>query len=545
MSVLKQKFDARVNSFYATARTLLSTDLAPERVMFQQLFARSLLKGILAVVICLLLFAGSVYLNYRWLYGGLDAGSGLSSQEILGAKSQINLTNSKGLNSSLNNNNNHTQKAQSTFNLPTGVGGTGNNTEKEGENQAFQNVKDLITSFTGPLSSSFDSFVFTTVDPTGFSEIQADKSIQFEPSISSDKKLKIGSGSYLFSTMKYSNLFNLIAGGILFLLVVLSGYQIMTNENGEVLGDVVVRFKRIVVAALLLFGLAPFLLSMSVVATQLVNQQIIGTGNSDCRPNNSTDTISYSECVLNRVTSKFRDVPAKVEIDGWDLGGYINRFIFIASGYFKNIPSVLLFLVILLLLFVILIQFVVRYINLYFLFAFYPIVVVFWAFGSTQNYCREYVKNIVTLLLHQPFFILAFMIFADISAGLVNTTGGFELPNLLLYTIFLGALTTIPSMVAARIFGDVSAAYEHARHSRRSNLPGRSVAAVGDYGNDKVRGLRDNAVKLTERGVSKVGGYAYQAGMVKLTGKSPTGSVATSSRKKTVASSSESHVKKP
>jgi TrbL/VirB6 plasmid conjugal transfer protein len=526
-----------MDSFYSTIRGVYTHDLAPERTMFQQLFSQSILKGILGIAICLILFGGSVYLNYRWLYQGQGDAVSLSTQNIGGQENQVEV-NRIDIISTETTNANH----KSSSILPPGVGGTGNNTEIEGENQAFQNVKDLIANFTKPLSSSFDSFVFTTVDPTGFSEIQSDKSIQFEPSIASDKKLKIGSGSYLFSSMKYSSLFIGIAGGILLLLVVLSGYQIMSNENGEILGEVMIRMKRIFVAGLLLFGLAPFLLSMSVVATQLVNQQIIGTSSSDCTINGANLPLTYSDCVLNRITSKFRDIPANVVIDGWDLGGYINRFIYIFTGYFKNIPSVLLLLVILILLFIILIQFVVRYINLYFLFAFYPIVVVFWAFSSTQNYCKEYVKQIVTLLLHQPFFILAFMIFADISAGLVNTSGGFELPNLLLYTIFLGALTTMPSMVASRIFGDVSAAFDHARQSRRHNLPGRTVAAVGNYGSDTVRNQRDHRVKQVERGVNK---YTYQAGVNKLLGKPGVDPKPSISGKKTMASQNQSHVTLP
>jgi hypothetical protein len=534
-----------MDSFYSTIRGLYTTDLAPERAMFQQLFSQSLVKGILAVAVCLILFGGSVYLNYRWLYGSQSSESSFSTQT---KGEQSNQTELHNLDLLLPETPNANAKAISS--LPAGVGGTGNNTEIEGKNQAFSNYNFVVKSLISPLYSTFDSFVFTTVDPTGFSEIQSDKSIQFEPSISTDKKLKIGSGSYLFSSMKYSSLFFGIAGGILLLLVVLSGYQIMTNENGEILGEVVIRMKRIFVAGLLLFGLAPFLLSMSTVATQLVNQQIVKIQSGDCvgstvpaiLPEVGTRNLSYSECIFNRVTGAFNKVPGIVEIDGWDLGGYINRFIYIASGYFTSIPDLILVLIILILLFVILIQFVVRYINIYFLFAFYPIVVVFWAFSSTQNYCKEYVKQIATLLLHQPFFILAFMIFADISAGLVNTTGGFELPNLLLYTIFLGALTAMPSMVASRIFGDVSAAIDHARHSRRRNLPGRTVAAVGNYGNDTVRNQRDHRVKQVESGVNK---YTYQAGVNKLLGKSPVDSKSSISGKKTMASQKESHVTLP
>jgi TrbL/VirB6 plasmid conjugal transfer protein len=534
-----------MDSFYSTIRGVYTKDLAPERAMFQRLFSQSILKGILGIAICLILFGGSVYLNYRWLYQGQGDAVSLSTQNIGGQENQVEVNRIDIISTETT----KTSPKSSSI-LPPGVGGTGNNTAEEGKNQAFFNYNSVVKSLISPLYNSFDSFVFTTVDPTGFSEIQSDKSIQFEPSISTDKKLKIGSGSYLFSTMKYSSLFFGIAGGILLLLVVLSGYQIMSNENGEILGEVMIRMKRIFVAGLLLFGLAPFLLSMSTVATQLVNQQIVKIQSGDCVgkmvPTDSSPsdvrTLSYSECIFDRVTRGFNKVPGIVEIDGWDLGGYINRFIHITSGYFTSIPDLILVLIILILLFVILIQFVVRYINLYFLFAFYPIVVVFWAFSSTQNYCKEYVKQIVTLLLHQPFFILAFMIFADISAGLVNTSGGFELPNLLLYTIFLGALTTMPSMVASRIFGDVSAAFDHARQSRRHNLPGRTVAAVGNYGNDTVRNQRDHRVKQVERGVNK---YTYQTGVNKLLGKPGVDPKPSISGKKTMASQNQSHVKIP
>jgi TrbL/VirB6 plasmid conjugal transfer protein len=534
-----------MDSFYSTIRGLYNTDLAPEQAMFQRLFSQSLVKGILAVAVCLILFGGSVYLNYRWLYGSQSVGNSLSTQTKEDQSNQTRLNNLDLILPQTTNAN-----FKSSLNLQLGVGGSGNNTSEEGKNQAFFNYNSVVKALISPLYSTFDSFVFTTVDPTGFSEIQSDKSIQFEPSISTDKKLKIGSGSYLFSSMKYSSLFFGIAGGILLLLVVLSGYQIMSNENGEILGEVMIRMKQIFVAGLLLFGLAPFLLSMSTVATQLVNQQIVKIQSGDCVgkevPLDSSPTgvrtLSYSECIFDRVTGAFNKIPGIVEIDGWDLGGYINRFIYIASGYFTSIPDLILVLIILILLFVILIQFVVRYINLYFLFAFYPIVVVFWAFSSTQNYCKEYVKQIVTLLLHQPFFILAFMIFTDISAGLVNTSGGFELPNLLLYTIFLGALTTMPSMVASRIFGDVSAAFDHARQSRRHNLPGRTVAAVGNYGNDTVRNQRDHRVKQVERGVNK---HTYQAGVNKLMGKPGVDPKPNISGKKTMASQNQSHVTLP
>jgi TrbL/VirB6 plasmid conjugal transfer protein len=268
--------------------------------------------------------------------------------------------------------------------------------------------------------------------------------------------------------MKYSSLLSTFAGGVVIILIVLAGFKIMTSDNSKTISWVMSTFNNLCIALILLVGVAPVLLSGSVIATNLINSQIMSISSGDCigssgKIKNSQNQdvpapLSYGTCSLNKILDNLSKDNQVVEIDSWDLGGYIMRFVYIATGYVTSIPQLLLGIIMLILLLVILIQFIARYISLYFLFAIYPIVVVFWAFNGTQHIVRNYVKQIITLLIHQPFFLFGFVILSDLAK---NMGSGFDIANILLYIIFLGALSSMPGALAARIFGDVWASNDH------------------------------------------------------------------------------------
>jgi hypothetical protein len=125
--------------------------------------------------------------------------------------------------------------------------------------------------------------------------------------------------------------------------------------------------------------------------------------------------------------------------------------------------------------------------NLYFLFAIYPIVTVFWFNQGTSKFYSEYWKQIITLLIQQPVFLFCFAIFVDMTIGI--STNLSSLPNLLIYAVFLGFMTVVPPTLSARIFGDAFAMADHLGFVQSKNYIGQ-----------KVQNYKGIATNLAERG---------------------------------------------
>ena len=414
-------------------------------------------------------------------------------------------------------------KPQSEITSVSGIGGSELDNDEQGQKRAKVGYLNFFNSLTAFFGNYFGQYVFQTVDPTGLSTIDSTGGgVTFYPVVNTDTKLKMGTNNFLFTTIRYSNVLLAIVAPIMAVLIVMTGLQIIMNSNNSShYGELSQRIQRLVMCGVMVFLITPALLSFSVMSTQLLNNQIltlVGKQNST-NPECVNEPPQNTKCIFSGITDQLitKKSPAidladpstqgSVDIPSWDIGGIIVYQARTAGGLVKLIPTIILTLIILVLFLVILIQFVLRYLNLYFLFCIYPIVAVFWFNQSTSKFYSEYWKQIITLLIQQPVFLLCFAIFVDMTIGL--STNLIELPNLLIYAVFLGFMTVVPPTLSARIFGDAFAMADHLGFAQSKNYVGQKVnqakgAAIGLA----ERGIRNSpkAPIQIAQGVSKAGG---------------------------------------
>jgi hypothetical protein len=163
-------------------------------------------------------------------------------------------------------------------------------------------------------------------------------------------------------------------------------------------------------------------------------------------------------CQLKTITRKIQNTtgdPSPVTVPSFDTLSLLSTQVNTVSGWLQILPYIVITTIMLVLCFLILIQFVTRYLTLYLLFVLYPVAAVFWFHDATANYYRSYWKQVITFLIYQPIFLITLAIFTDLSQGLASDFT--SLPNLLIFTIFLAFLTTVPGSIASRIFADAYA----------------------------------------------------------------------------------------
>jgi fumarate reductase subunit D len=360
----------------------------------------------------------------------------------------------------------------------------------QGKRRAVDTYLTTYSSIFEYVGDFFNDYVGVTVDPSGHSKY-AGGSVEFIPTVSPSDKLTFSTENFLYSTARYSGILLAIVAPVLVLLVVITGIQILMNQsNHNLFAQLTSKMTRLVMSGAMIFIITPLLLTSSVMVTNLLNGTILSTGAKACGwESNQTDLKCFFKETVDSIKLS-QGGGQQVDIAGWDIVGWAkvqtNNF----TGFFAIIPLVIITLIMVILLFVVLIQFVVRYLQLYFLFIIYPIVSVFWFSKDTTRYYGEYWKQIITLLLQQPVFLLCFVIFADMSTALIADIT--KPANLLIFTIFLGFLATVPATLTARIFGDVWAMGENLSNSSNQNFIANTIksapSAIGAYAMNRFKG---------------------------------------------------------
>lgn len=358
-------------------------------------------------------------------------------------------------------------------NLSSGMGGVVINGKdslpQDGKERAVDMYLQSYNGFFEYIGDFFQDYIANTVDPLGHS-LTDSSGISFEPVVNKNSKIQFSTGATTFySAYRYASIFIGIVSPILVLMVVLTGLQVlMTSDNYYSFEKLGQKLTRIAVTVLLIFIGMPLILTGSVMTTNLLNQLILSSGKVTCPSTTepvtagSTTNQQGLTCFVQNITQSIKDreiqqadnQPKTVEIDGWDIGTMLKVQGQNFWGFLQILPIILITMFMLILLFVIFIQFVIRYLQIYFLYAIYPIVAVMWYNQSTSKYFSEYWKQLVTLLIQQPVFLLCFVIFGDISQALLQDL---QPSNILLFSIYLVFLVSVPQALTARIFGDVFA----------------------------------------------------------------------------------------
>ena len=302
--------------------------------------------------------------------------------------------------------------------------------------------KKLLNEYIWPI---FEDFIGNTPDPTGntdcrdvanngctfiyFNRLQKD---------SCNNVLFAQSPTQLTSSLFYSNKLIEIIFPIFTILCIIQGFNFFSNDNRTGLKAFVMRF----FSSLGLFMFTPIILSLSVLGMNLFSNAIL-------------EGISLSSKLSELCINILLGMSKQGGIEAL-LNGNFFEFLF-RNSFLGQIITLISFIVpfglLLLLLIYVCFQFVIRFLNLYFLAVVYPIVVVFAVHPKTQNIVNSYFKQWTTFVIQQPIFLIGLKIVLDMLGPLFNNNT-FN-PSYLI--IFIGALLFLASinLFTARIWGDV------------------------------------------------------------------------------------------
>ena len=297
-------------------------------------------------------------------------------------------------------------------------------------------ILGIFTNSIHLLSPVLDGFVGNTPDVTGFSN---------------NNQIAFADGGFIQTTESFYNKSFSVALVLLVFLFVVVGVKFITDTEGNIesksaLRELLQRF--LWIAVFLLAG--RMILSLSI--------QTINAMNNFFQEGTSIST--FINTFANNLTNT-------------DQGTILSSSIF----------SIFVFALILVLFFVISLQFIVRFVSLYFLAVIQPLSCIFLLLKETSGIHENFWKNWFTLLIHQPFFILGFALMESILVG--SLKGNISLTSLLILLAILLFLTTI-NVFVSHIFTDVWLA----THSNQRAAIGRGllmgaggfVAGVGSRG---------------------------------------------------------------
>lgn len=315
----------------------------------------------------------------------------------------------------------------------------------EGERQISQAEKDISLQILDGYSVAikffapvFDSFIGETPDVTG-KVYNSGNGFEYHPFgtgsltfSSGDKLITVG-----FNAFEISNIFLGIVTVILTLLISIRTLNIITDEDSD--AAKLKPFIQRIVSTVILILLTPHILGLSIFITNVFVRSFT---------NNSSLTTFMGE-YLQELRNGVEDAPT--ESKWFNFGGAANPNNLL-EGVISSLPLNLSLLLILILFLFISFQFVIRFINLFFLYAIHPLVIVFYAHEKTAYIPTNFWKIWISFLIHQPAFIIGFYIVQQILNDVLIQSG----PEPQLLILFLGLLLFLASIniIAGRIFSE-------------------------------------------------------------------------------------------
>ena len=335
-----------------------------------------------------------------------------------------------------------------------------------------QDAAKPFVDFATGMDSFMGGFIFYTPDPTA-------------------NPITMKNGQVLGSLTNFKNAFFLLSFPIAVLLIVIRGVHIVTSENKMVIQDFFVRLLKYAI----LLAVVPTILSLSVQATNGLNDTIMAISTQAGPVQLSTFVTNYVKDSNNQAAN----------------GGNANSSGFNIALFFQNSLEWVSQLVIYLLTWLFLIigmlfisfQMIIRFVSLMFLSVLMPIVLPFILWDKSEGVVWAFLKSWVTFLIHQPAFVLGFMIVTNILNNALVKNGG-SVGMLLFYAgslFFLGGV----NVLASRIFGDPWQAI--ATNMQGIGLGSLLTGTVSQFGKGLIGG---SATKLSN---SALAGAATRKGV--------------------------------
>ncbi len=281
----------------------------------------------------------------------------------------------------------------------------------------------------------FDSFISETADVTGKSK-PSGNSYLFN--LAGNYQTKFVTGAKMKPASYYSQKLLSILAPILTLIIVIEGFNTIADGESSPL-----KTKTFVKRLLLTGGMlviTPYILSFSILSMNFISRKLTGG-----------DTLTEF------LTQFVETVQTEYEL------GTSDRFISTLStastagvtstvALVKSVPILLPFLLILLLFLYISFQFIIRFLNLYFLASIYPFAIVGYLSPKLAKIPSNFWQQWTTFLIHQPVFVLGYIIVQNLLLEMLESGASFE--QVLVFLALLMFLSTI-NQLSARLWGNV------------------------------------------------------------------------------------------
>lgn len=301
------------------------------------------------------------------------------------------------------------------------------------ENVYITQIKNSLQS----TSTLFDNFIAFTPDPTGKSKCFKQESLICELNFLPQATLTFPATNVSMpSTQKIINTLLALVVPFGFILISIQGFNFLVAENTAELKSFLFR----VLGGIVLLIITPYILSISIMLVNQLSSFLLG---------NSTLTEFISKFVESLDNETPNNLFQELLKNFFELGnnGGINPL-----SYLYAIPVIIPLSLIFLMLLYISFQFILRFLNLYFLSAVYPFTIVFSFHPKTTQIVSNYWKQWTTFIIQQPVFVLGFVIIKEVLFSLFDN--GLSLEVMIIFIGLLLFLGTI-SVFASRLWGDI------------------------------------------------------------------------------------------
>ncbi len=285
----------------------------------------------------------------------------------------------------------------------------------------------------------YDNFISYTPDPTGRATCVVGSSWCSFSMHPSANIFFPSTNTQIKTTQDLTNLLINIVVPLGFILISMQALNLIVNGENASLKHLLIKS----FGLLILMLLTPYILSLSIL---LCNQLTVLILDNNSLTGFLTAFIDGLES--NTSGNAFQDlIMTFLELGN---NGSINPL-----SYLYALPVIVSLGLVMLLLLFISFQFILRFLNLFFLATVYPAALIFGLHPATSGIVKNFWKQWTTFLIQQPVFVLGFVIMHKVLVNMFNE--GVTLEALIIFIAMLVFLGSI-NILAARLWGDVYSA---------------------------------------------------------------------------------------
>lgn len=339
------------------------------------------------------------------------------------------------------------------------------------EENNITSFKDSYKKVLETFDPIFLGFISKTPDVTGKSQEFLGGSIF---NVLSYSDVVLSDGGRIDSSIKYSSKLMIIVIPAISLLLSIYVFTELLKEGDSKIPIYQVMIR--VVKTIVLLIVTPHILSLSIQGANLFSKFVMNNGGILDFLKNFIDQISSDPSPDNFLSNLF-------------FGG--TSFF----GFIQSLPVLIPIMIIVILFIFLAFQFIIRFVQMYFLACIYPLAILFEVHPKMGSVSKNYWKTWISLLIHQPFFILGYVLVQEMLLQMLKSG-----PSLVQIIMFVGLLLFLSgiNVLVSKIFGDVFTSIS------QNVLAAAGTSIVNKYTNLKSRFVnRKKYVRNTSKSKTK------------------------------------------